>query len=160
MSAIGKYVHSILEDAGRAAKEDGSATIEAQHLLLAVASDPDPTTRQILTSAGLDRRAIREALDKEFERSLSAAGVDLGAFDLQRTSAAHGRPRLGASAKLAVERGLGSAARKRDLRPAHLLFGVLDARRGTLPRALELAGVDQTDLRTQVLRRLTRESEG
>jgi ATP-dependent Clp protease ATP-binding subunit ClpA len=145
-----KYIHSIIEEAGRAAQEDGSATIEAEHLLLAIASDQEPTTRQILTSAGLDRRTVREALDREFEHSLDAAGVFPGAFDLQRTSGAQALPRLGASAKLAVERGVGSAGRKSDLQPAHLLLGILQARVGTVPRALELAGIDQSELRTRV----------
>jgi ATP-dependent Clp protease ATP-binding subunit ClpA len=147
---LGKYIHSVLEEAGRAAQQDGSATIKAEHLLIAIASDQEPSTQQILMSAGLDRRAVREALDREFEHSLSAAGVSPGAFDLRRTGTTHVRPRLGASAKLAVERGLGSVSRKGDLRPAHLLLGILQARIGTVPRALEVAGIDQAALEVRV----------
>ena len=46
---------------------------------------------------------------------------------------------MGASVKLAMERGLGSVARKQDLRPPHLLLGIVQASVGTVPRALDLA---------------------
>ncbi|GAA2810174.1 hypothetical protein GCM10020219_097610 [Nonomuraea dietziae] len=42
------------------------------------------------------------------------------------------------------------APRKKDLRPAHVLLGILQAEVGTVPRALALAGVDRTDLLTRV----------
>jgi ATP-dependent Clp protease ATP-binding subunit ClpA len=150
MSGFGSYVRTIVERAGREAREDGSATTEAQHLLLAVAAEFEPSTHAILTSVGLDHRAIREALDREFERSLGAVGVSAEAFELPPASIGPDRPRLGASAKLALERGLSAAARKSDLRPAHLLQGILRADVGTVPRALDLAGVDQADLRGRV----------
>lgn len=147
---IGKYVHAILEEARRAAQEDGSGTIEAEHLLLAIAHEHEPSTEHALTSVGLDGKAIREMLDREFDHTLSTVGVSRRGFDLQATSAVRVEPRIGASAKLALERGLGSVAHKRDLRPAHLLLGVLQARVGTVPRALELAGIDQADLTARV----------
>jgi Clp amino terminal domain, pathogenicity island component len=115
-------------------------------------------THTVLTSVGLDYRAIREALDREFELSLGAAGVSLAAFDLARPSQAPGRePQPGASAKLAFERGFASVARKRDLQPAHLLLGILQAQVGTVPRALALAGVDQADLTARVRQTLVNE---
>jgi Clp amino terminal domain, pathogenicity island component len=36
--------------------------------------------------------------------------------------------------------------RKEDLRPGHLLLGILQAEVGTVPRVLALAGVDRTEL--------------
>jgi ATP-dependent Clp protease ATP-binding subunit ClpA len=155
MTAFDNYVHTIVEQAGHEAHKDGSATIEAQHLLLAIAAERETTTRQVLTSVGLDHRAIRDALDRELEHSLSAAGVSRAAFDLPRPSNAPQRSRLGASAKLVFERGFASVARKRDLQPAHLLLGILRAQVGTVPRALALAGIDQAGLRARVLQTLT-----
>jgi ATP-dependent Clp protease ATP-binding subunit ClpA len=92
MTAFDQYVHTIVEQAGHEARKDGSATMEAHHLLLAIAAEQEPTTQQILTSVGLDHQAIRDALDREFEHSLHAAGVSRAAFDLPRPSNAT-RPR-------------------------------------------------------------------
>ncbi|MCW2876202.1 MAG: Clp protease [Sphaerisporangium sp.] len=160
MSAFDHYVNTIVNQGAHEAHTDGSATIEAQHLLLAIAAEQETTTHQVLTSAGLDHQAIRDALDREFEHSLGAAGVSLAAFDLPQPSSAPKLPsQLGASAKLALERGFASVARKKDMRPAHLLLGVLHAQVGTVPRALALAGIDQAGLMARVLQTLTNEGE-
>jgi D-alanyl-D-alanine carboxypeptidase len=156
MTAFDDYLHAVIVRAEREARDDGSATIEARHLLLAVAGEPEATTQEVLASAGCDHQTIRDALDREFEHSLSTVGVSRAAFDLPKASNAIGRPTLGASAKLALERGVGTVARKKDLRPAHLLLGILKAEVGTVPRALALAGIDQNDLTA----RLSRTIEG
>jgi ATP-dependent Clp protease ATP-binding subunit ClpA len=156
VTTFGTYVHTIIEQAGHHASKDGSATIEAQHLLLAIAAQQGTTAHQVLTSVGLDQHAIRQALDREFQHSLRAAGVSLAAFDLPRPSSDPERSaRVGASAKLALERGVAAAARKKDLQPAHLLLGILEARVGTVPHALALADVDQADLTARVRQALT-----
>jgi ATP-dependent Clp protease ATP-binding subunit ClpA len=158
VNAFGTYVHTIIEQAGHHASKDGSATIEAQHLLLAIAAQQGTTAHQVLTSVGLDQPAIREALDREFQHSLRAAGVSLAAKDLPQPSSDRERSaRIGASAKLALERGVAAAARKKDLQPAHLLLGILEARAGTVPHALTLVGIDQADLTTRVRQALTKE---
>jgi D-alanyl-D-alanine carboxypeptidase len=144
MTGFDRFLHAILMRAGEVARDDRSPTIEAQHLLLAIAAEEEPSTRRVL--AGLDHRALREALDREFEHSLSTVGVSPAAYDLPRPSKSLGHPKIGASAKLAMERGFGTVARKKDLRPAHLLLGILRAKVGTVPRALVLAGVDRNDL--------------
>ncbi|MEU7857101.1 Clp protease N-terminal domain-containing protein [Nonomuraea sp. NPDC049141] len=152
MAAIDHYINTIIDQAGLEAQQDGSASVEAHHLLLAIAAERETGTHQTLASVGLDHQAIRDALDKEFEHSLAAAGVSLAAFDLPRPSSAAERPtQMGASAKLALERGFASVSRKKDLRPAHLLLGIVRAQVGTVPRALGLAGVDQAELMVRVL---------
>jgi D-alanyl-D-alanine carboxypeptidase len=86
--------------------------------------------------------------------------VSLAAFDLpQPTSDPERSARIGASAKLALERGVAAAARRKDLQPAHLLLGILEARLGTVPRALALAGIDQADLTARIQQALTKEDE-
>ena len=160
MTAFGRYVQTILDRGRREAREEGSATIEAQHLLLAIAAEREAATHQALASVGLDRRAIRDALDREFEHSLGAAGVSLADFDLPRPSVTPELPRhLGASVRRAIERGVASAAHRKDLQPAHLLLGILQAEVGTVPRALALAGVDRADLMARVQQKLTNEGE-
>src|SRR5690349_12971750 len=148
MITFDKYLRAVLDGATGEAARDGSATVEAHHLLLAMAAEPEPGVRPLLASVGLDPAAVRAALDREFEHSLSSVGVALSAFDLP--AAPPGRPSrspgLGASVRLALERGVGSAVHQRDLRPGHQLLGVLLAPVGTVPRALEFAGVDRTGL--------------
>lgn len=122
--------------------------------MLAVAGEQEPTTRQVLASVGLDYEAIRGMLDREFEQSLSAAGVTVTASDLPRSTIGLKDPKPGASAKLAMKRGFSSVAGKKDLRPAHLLLGILRARNGTVPRAFALAGVDRADLEERVVQAL------
>ena len=150
MAEFDKYLQTMIDQAGTEARLDGARTVEAQHLLLAIAAGPG----QVLGSSGLDLSAIREALDREFEHSHSAAGVSRSAFGLPAASSdAHRALHLGASTRLAIERAITSSSH-RDLQPAHLLLGILQAEVGTVPRALALAGVDRADLMARVLRTL------
>ncbi|MEU9883930.1 Clp protease N-terminal domain-containing protein [Sphaerisporangium sp. NPDC051011] len=159
MSAIDHYMNDIILRGGAEAQEDGSAATEAHHLLLAIAANEGTAAHRVLTAADLGRQAIRAALEREFEHSLNAVGVSVASYDLPESSRAAGQPpRLGASAYLAFERGIAAAAGKKDLRPAHLLLGVLDTQIGTVPRALALAGVDRVDLMARVRRTLAHES--
>ena len=156
MTTFKKYVGAILEQAAREAQLDRSTTIEAQHVLLAIAAQQEATAAGVLLAVGLDHRAIRAALDREFEQSLKAAGVSLAAFDLPRpTSAPERATNLGASVKQALERGVHGVRKGKDLRPAHLLFGILQAEVGTVPRALALAGIDRADLVLRVRQTLS-----
>jgi ATP-dependent Clp protease ATP-binding subunit ClpA len=149
VSPFDKYLHAVITRAQHEAGEDCSPTVEAQHLLLAVSGEPDPV-REVLTSAGLDTAALRDALEREFASSLSAVGVPSSTYGLPKPSPRRTHPGIGTSAKLALERGFSSAPRKKDLRPAHVLLGILSAEVGTVPRALALAGVNREDLLTRV----------
>jgi ATP-dependent Clp protease ATP-binding subunit ClpA len=160
MSAFTKYVRSTLEQAGEEAQLERATTIEAQHVLLAIAVQPELPAAQVLKAVGLDHRAIRDALDREFEHSLSAAGVSLEAFALPRpASAPEPATQLGASVKNALERGVAGVRKSKDLRPAHLLLGILLAEVGTVPRALTLAGIDRADLMLRLRQTLASEGE-
>lgn len=154
MSAFDKYLHAVIMRAVDEAREDGSPLVEAHHLLLSVAADRDVVTRRVLTSAGLDRGGVRAALDREFEHSLGVVGVSSTTYGLPAPSRGSEQPKVGASAKLALDRSFSSAARKKDLRPAHVLLGILQAHVGTVPRALALAGVDRPALMARVLQSL------
>lgn len=151
MTGFDRYLHTIMVQGEHEARKDGSTAMEAHHLLLAIAAEREATTHRMLAAAGLDYQAIRDALDGEYEHSLKAAGVSRDAFDLPEPSYPAGRKvGIGASARLALERGIAAVARKKDLRPGHVLLGVLKAEVGTVPRALALAGIDPADLATRV----------
>ncbi|MFG6197325.1 Clp protease N-terminal domain-containing protein [Nonomuraea sp. JJY05] len=151
MSAIDHYINDVILRGETEARQDGSAAIEAHHLLLGIAAHEGTAAHEVLTSEGLDRRAIRAALDREFEHSLGTAGVSLASFDLPApTPDPDRRVSLGASGRLCLERGFAHAPRKKDLRPGHLVLGILEAEVGTVPRALALAGVDRAALATRL----------
>jgi ATP-dependent Clp protease ATP-binding subunit ClpA len=152
MTGFEGFLTGVLERARREAGADGSDTVEAHHLLLAVTAAGEPTTTELLASAGLDHDRLRAALDQEFAHSLATAGVSLAASGVPGRKPAADATNMGASAKLVLGRGLATVRRKRDLRPAHVLAGILEAEVGTVPRALALAGVDRAALLTRVRR--------
>jgi ATP-dependent Clp protease ATP-binding subunit ClpA len=132
---------SVVADAIAVARELGSPTIEAEHLLLAVARE-DSATARTLAAHGLDFDGLQAALERETERSLAAVGVAAEAGPFSPWVA---EPRFGTSAKLALERALRSAVARGDRRidSRHIALGVLKAEVGTVPRALRIAEVDR-----------------
>jgi D-alanyl-D-alanine carboxypeptidase len=155
MTTFHSFLRTILEQAGREARGDGSM-IEAQHVLLAMAAQPETETRELLESVGLGHCAIRTALDAEFSHTLSAVGVSVPVSDAQRNeSTTDQAPQIGTSVQHALERGLGGL--REAPRPAHLLLGILQAEVGTVPRALALAGIDRAALVRRVRQALEAE---
>jgi ATP-dependent Clp protease ATP-binding subunit ClpA len=126
----------------------GSPAVEAEHLLLALASHTPPV--QPLEDAGLDHDAVLAALDAARDRSLMAVGIAVGDFDLPPAPVTHD-PRLAASAKMALHRAVKISATRSDRRivAGHLLLGVLEAEAGTVPRALAVADVEVAALRAR-----------
>jgi ATP-dependent Clp protease ATP-binding subunit ClpA len=152
-----EHARAIVRQAEKEAEAAGSRLIEAEHLLLAMTGEHGIEARDVLASAGLDRDGIRAALDREFRQSLAAAGVALPPGGLPAASRdPERRARLAASGKLVLERALKAALGQRQIRPGHLLLGVLGAQVGTVPRALALAGVDRGDLAAQARQALDR----
>ncbi|QKW40471.1 hypothetical protein HUT06_17615 [Actinomadura sp. NAK00032] len=143
-------MHTVMERAAAEAQAMGSKGIEAEHLLLAVAREPEDTVRELLDSAGLDYQTITDALQREFEEGLGAAGISVTDRDVLRPRKSIRRPSdASESAKLVLERGMAAVDDKKDLRPAHILLGLLELKAGTVPRALALAGVDRDELRAR-----------
>lgn len=137
---------AVLNAAADEACGRGSRTVEAEHLLMALAADDHGAVGRLLSEAGLDREGLEEALSREIERSLAAAGVCLDDYALPVAPGAPRRaPRLAASSKRALHRAaiLARARAHRRIASAHLLVGILQANIGTVPRALEVAGVDR-----------------
>ena len=155
MSTKLKDVRTILiEDARQEAGLDGSATIEAEHVLLGLARQRSGPIAQLLIEAGLTRDAVRAALDAEWEQSLAVAGVTVTVAELPRATPDPKRQaKFGESAKLVLKRAAERAKRFGASRmgPGHVLVGLLDTNFGRVPRALELAGVDRSALYAKVL---------
>ena len=128
------------QDEARAA---ASPTIEAEHLLLALARD-----HPVLVEAGLDREAVTSALEDERRHSLAAVGVELDDFAARPPRPLGREPRFATSAKTALHRALeaATATRSRRIGPGQVLAGVLRAEVGTVARALALAGADREAL--------------
>jgi D-alanyl-D-alanine carboxypeptidase len=143
-----KEARTVAADAQDEARASGSSTIEAEHLLLALARDDASRAGDVLRASGLDHAAIRQALDEEYERSLTAIGVSLDALTPRTRPPIAGRPRWAPSGRAALERAL-EAARARGNRrigSRHILLGVLAAEQGTVPRALRGVGAEPAEL--------------
>ncbi|MBV9802972.1 MAG: hypothetical protein JO130_07280 [Solirubrobacterales bacterium] len=124
----------------------GHATIEAEHLLLALSERPD------LQALGLDREQLSYALAAEEERSLAAVGVAASGPDEPIGPRRPRDPQFATSAKLALHRAVSAAAKRGDRRldARHVLLGVLGAQYGRVPRALQIAEIDVDALRARI----------
>ena len=130
------------------ARERGSPTIEAEHLLLALAGlDRTTTVGGVLAEMGLGHDDVIAALDAERERSLAAVGISIGDFDVPPPRPSS-KPRMAAGAKSALEHALRISLARADKRieSDHIRLALLRAEAGTVPRALREAGVDRTEL--------------
>jgi ATP-dependent Clp protease ATP-binding subunit ClpA len=132
------------------AKGEGAKFIEAEHMLLALASSTESDAGRLLNEAGLDHERLAAALHEERVRTLAFAGMSGPDKGLVGSTGLDGSLSLGTSAKMAVRRALiGSRhdrRRRGRLRGTDLLAGILEADFGTVPRALAIAGVDRTAL--------------
>ncbi len=142
---------AVVTQAREEARLLGANRLEAEHLLLALARQATSDAGRVLAEAGLDHAGVRRALDTELERSLEAAGIagpTIASAVAELPLPATAQPRWGASAKEAMKRGLTVAQTRRDrsILPIHLLLGVLASSEGTVPRALDAAGVDGSAL--------------
>jgi ATP-dependent Clp protease ATP-binding subunit ClpA len=137
----------VVEQAYHEARSTGSAGIEAEHLLLALTDCPE-----VAPALGFDHATLADALDVEFAAALDVVGVSAGTFGPPPTATVSGKLTVGTSAKLGLERAVRLAAARGDKRllPAHVALGVLRAEHGTVPRALQLAGVDRTAVADRV----------
>ena len=135
------------------AQKRNAPLVEAEHLLLALSLADAPAVR-VLEQAGLDHAGVEAALRAERDAALRAAGVDPVAPERLAASPRAARPRWGTSARDALVRAhrVASAHRRSRMTHADLLAALAELELGTVPRALELAGVDRTAMRAAALR--------
>lgn len=144
-----KGAGKVVNEAVELAHELGASHVEAEHLLLAVTRRHDDAAATVLHAHGLDYDALERALVAETERSLAAVGVAAAPPRFTRFT---DKPRFGTSAKAALEQAVKLAAERKDrqIGAGHVTLAVLRARRGTVPRALAIAGVDPEALGAEI----------
>jgi ATP-dependent Clp protease ATP-binding subunit ClpA len=124
----------------------GSSSVEAEHLLIAIASG-NSNAAHALKDVGLEPQELRDALIRDFERVLGTVGVDATGVDLP-ANCRRTKPSWGTSAKLGLERAVKEAKRSGDTKigTEHILRGLLAAEHGTVPRILAAEGIDRDEL--------------
>ena len=124
----------------------GSQSVEAEHLLVSLASTANPAGAA-LRDAGLDPQELRDAIQRDFERVLGHVGIDASGVDVS-ANCRRTKLRWGASAKRGLERALEEAKRRGDrhIGCEHILLGLLRAEHGTVPRLLAAEGIDRDEL--------------
>lgn len=133
----------------------GSSTIEAEHLLLAIASDDGSRAQALLASAGLSHYAITVALTQADNERVAPAGVRPERLaELRATSERRRDARIGRTTKTALHHAVLSSDHQ-PLEAEHVLIGVLSDDTGTVPRALEIAGVERATLLARLRRALS-----
>jgi ATP-dependent Clp protease ATP-binding subunit ClpA len=132
------------------ARKRGAKVIEAEHMLLALASNSESDAGRLLKASGLDHERLASALRDEHRRSLAFAGFQAPDEPLTNAAKVDGTLSLGTSAKVALVRALIASrshrARRARLKDVDLLRGILLAELGTVPRALAIAGIDRMTL--------------
>jgi ATP-dependent Clp protease ATP-binding subunit ClpA len=124
----------------------GSNTVEAEHLLISISSG-NSKAAYALRDVGLEPQELRDAIQRDFERSLANVGIDVSGVDIP-ANCRRSKPSWGTSAKQGMERALHEAKRRGDKKIGceHLLRGLLAAEHGTVPRILAAEGVDRDEL--------------
>jgi D-alanyl-D-alanine carboxypeptidase len=147
ISRLAASARTILKQAEKDAETAGSPTVEAEHLLLASASAPGTEAPRVLASAGLNHLATKQAVDREVP-SVPRPGWSCRLPGCRRSVVI---PRLGFAGVPPANwcsswcHSALKAACQRQIRPGHLLLGVLSPA-GTVPRALTVDGMDRAAL--------------
>lgn len=146
--ALPRQLHAIGRRAIGEAVARRAATVEAEHVLLAILDRAAGAASAALARAGLDYATLESALDAERTRSLAAAGVAPIALATLNATPRTEKPGWGASVRDVLRRADKPAAK--DGRPGaleiELASTILRAEIGTVPRALAIAEIDRTSL--------------
>jgi len=149
--ATAREFRTLMERSQQEAAERGAGTVEAEHILLALAGMPDSRGGAFLVAHGLDRETLDAALTAERRHSLGSVGAPVFGDTQLAATPRRVKPRWGASSREAVQRGMRLSRSREDAGTLNLVVGALMAELGTVPRMLALAGVD----RHQILGRAT-----
>lgn len=128
----------------------GAATVEAEHLLLAMAAVPFGPVSPALQSLGLSPAALVAALTREREGALALVGVDVRSLPEVQSAGDGSRLRWGQSARLAAER---STREEHPSPEVRMLLGVVRARAGVVPRLLAELDLTVSDVEAAVAAR-------
>jgi D-alanyl-D-alanine carboxypeptidase len=132
------------------AKNSGAKLVQAEHMLLALATNSATEAGRLLNECGLSHQQVASALRAEHRQSLAFAGAEPLDEKRSEATARNGPLPLGTSAKAAIKRAVIAShedrPRRSRLQSTDLLLGILQAELGTVPRALAIAGVDRAAL--------------
>lgn len=146
-------MRSLVADAVAEAAKRGTATVEAEHVLLALLADSSAPLALAWAAAGLDYAKLDAALVVERTNSLAAAGVTPIDSALLASTARVTKPSWGASVAAArarahaapVTRSLSSRTRA-VARTTDIAAAIVAAPLGTVARALSYAALDRAEL--------------
>ncbi len=125
----------------------GARSIEAEHLLLAIAAEADTPAGQLLIGYGLSHDRLIELLHAEEARSLAFVGVDPSRYGITTRPKTSGRLPLATSSKRVISEVVRNANWQRSkLNVDELLRAIVSVPVGTVARLLAMAGVDRTDM--------------
>jgi ATP-dependent Clp protease ATP-binding subunit ClpA len=132
------------------AAADGSDSVEAQHVLLALTQHADGSTARALDALGINERTVRAALDEELADALQVVGVAAVVPPPSPTRGRSGRatPKWGQSAKLVLVRALQVTVDRghKQIDDRQLLIALTGAEAGVIPRLLRTLGVTASDI--------------
>jgi ATP-dependent Clp protease ATP-binding subunit ClpA len=136
--------------ATRIAAEDGTPTVEAEHLLLALTRQANDRTARALHALGVTEGTVRAALAHEYRDALQAVGVTTAVRPRPPSRPARSTPRWGQSAKLALVRTLQVALDRghKSLDDHDILLALTRAEAGVIPRVLRTLDVAPSDIET------------
>ncbi|NNC11420.1 hypothetical protein HII28_05945 [Planctomonas sp. JC2975] len=141
-------IRDIVIAAVEEAQRRGDSAVAPEHLMLAIAAGSDSRASAVLADFGIGHDALDHALDVEAARSLAVIGIDeLDPALLTATNRTATRPSWVSTTREVFRRAQVAGGRRRG-RSAELdvLYGIVTANVGTVPRALEYAGVDRDAL--------------
>lgn len=144
---VPQQIRSVVLGAIEEAQRRRSASVGPQHLLLALAREADSPAAGILSDAGLGYDALDAAFDTERERSLAVVGIPELDESLLAATPRLARPGWASTTRDVFRRAqLSGRGRRRRAAELDVLYGVITANVGTVPRMLEYAGVDRDGL--------------
>lgn len=138
----------VLQRAEEEARALGAPTCEAEHILLALVGGPAMSASGALSSLGLSREGITQALERELASALALTHIHLA--ELPRAPRGDsGRVPWGESAQRVAERSIRESPDDPSLR---LLLAIVHAETGVIPRLLAELGISVDDVETAVSR--------
>jgi ATP-dependent Clp protease ATP-binding subunit ClpA len=129
-----RNIMELIRRAGEEARQLGSPTLEAEHFLLAMVDGGD-FAAAVLSSLGISRERIMEALDRELAMALARADLHIA------------RLKWGESARRAAERSIDESPEEPALR---MLLAIAHAKGGIVPRLLRELGLAVEDVERAV----------
>ena len=143
-----RHVVELIRRAEREARRLGAPALEAEHFLLAMPDGAD-VAAEVLSSLGLSRERMAEALDRELAAALARADLHVAPLPRPRPADPGVRLEWGQSARRAAERSIGESPEDPGLR---MLLAIVHAEGGIVPRLLTELGVPVEDVEEAVRR--------